>query len=308
MIPEICGGAVGVVFLLTALVKSLDVTPFARQLAEYGFARIARSRVVPLLFVGYEWLLGSALLLRLTDALIPVGLLTIVVFIAITAWGTLTHRVEDCGCYGGFLQLTPVQSILLDCVYASLLAVAWTGRAPVEQWLPAWWQLAIVLAVTIAGTAMAARSILTPIYKFTLLGKGKRWKQGWLKESPRDVSQGSHFVVFLSQTCPHCKRWVPLMNVIEVQPQFPQVMGIMSVKGDDKEAFQREHLIHFPITYMPKSRVAFFTNAFPTAALIQEGKIVEKWEGQFPESYLASVRNFLDAISVPETKPARFGG
>ena len=117
------------------------------------------------------------------------------------------------------------------------------------------------------------------------------------------MTHGSHFVVFLSRDCPYCKRWVPLLNVIEVQPDLPSVVAVMSLQGDELQGFLREHLIAFPVTHMPQSLVSLMVNAYPTAALLENGLIKEKWIGELPQSYMDRVRGFFEAITVPVKRP-----
>jgi hypothetical protein len=77
----------------------------------------------------------------------------------------------------------------------------------------------------------------------------------------------------------------------------------MSLQGDELRGFLNEHLITFPVTHMPQSLVSLMVNAYPTAALVEHGRVTEKWIGEMPESYLARVRGFLDAIAVPVQRP-----
>jgi hypothetical protein len=161
----------------------------------------------------------------------------------------------------------------------------------------------VIAAVLIAAAGAAWRSLRLPLADLALLRVGRTFQRRWLKHYARDLTQGSHFVVFLSRECPYCKRWVPLLNVIEVQPDLPSVVAVMSLQGDELRGFLNEHLITFPVTHMPQSLVSLMVNAYPTAALVEHGRVTEKWIGEMPESYLARVRGFLDAIAVPVQRP-----
>jgi hypothetical protein len=171
------------------------------------------------------------------------------------------------------------------------------------------WAIAIVFLAGAAGLAAAWRSRSAPLANLSLLRAGRRWRRGWLKRSPRDVTTGAHFVVFMSRECPYCKSWVPLLNIIEVQPDLPPVIAIMSLDDEARQGFLAEHLIKFPVTFMPQSLIALMVDAYPTAALVENGRISRTWAGEMPEEYLTRIRHFVDAIAVrPAPQPKRFAG
>ena len=68
---------------------------------------------------------GAALIAQVSPWLYPLAAAVLVVFLVLTAWGVRSGRIEDCGCYGGLLMVTPAQSMTLDALYLGLMAVAW---------------------------------------------------------------------------------------------------------------------------------------------------------------------------------------
>jgi hypothetical protein len=295
---------VGLVFLLSGALKALDAGAFLKQVRRYRLLPRDLERPASLAFIGLECGLGAALLTGWPPAL-PVAAVVLVFFAALTAWGTSSGRVEDCGCYGGLVLLTPAQSIALDGLYIALLGVSWFAGPAVS--MPMWWRAAAVAAVIVLGTSMAARSVEKPIADLALLRLNRPWRKNWLKGYQRDLSRGAHFVVFLSRDCPYCKRWVPLLNVIEVRPEMPSVVGVMSLEGEQLQAFLGEHMIRFPIAHMPQSLVSLMVNAYPTAALVEDGRIRQKWVGEMPKEYLEKVRQFFESIA-PRKGASTFGG
>lgn len=302
MLYHAASGLVGLVFLVTGALKALDSARFRDQILRYRVLPYTWVQPAGVLFIAFECTLGAALMLGVSVWLLPLAALVLVGFAALTAWGTASGRVEDCGCYGGLVMLTPAQSVALDGVYVALLAAAW-WLAPADPIAPGLWQWTIVAAVLLAAIVAAWRSLQKPLVDLALLRVGRAFRRRWLKHYARDVTQGSHFVVFLSRECPYCKRWVPLLNVIEVQPDLPSVVAVMSLEGEELRGFLSEHLITFPVTHMPQSLVSLMVNAYPTAALLENGRVREKWIGELPQSYVDRVRGFFDAIKVPVTQP-----
>jgi hypothetical protein len=302
MFSHVAPGLVGLVFLGTGTLKALDSIRFFEQVRRYRVLPPVAALPAAILFIAVECALGLALVIGLSSWLLPAAALMLVAFAALTAWAASTERVQDCGCYGGLVMLTPAQSLALDGLYVALLIAAWV-MTPADGFAPAAWKWALVLSVAAVALAASWKSLRTPLVDLALLRVGRTWRRSWLKHYPRDVTRGSHFVVFLSRDCPYCKRWVPLLNVIEVQPDLPSVVAVMSLQGDELQGFLREHLIAFPVTHMPQSLVSLMVNAYPTAALLENGLIKEKWIGELPESYMDRVRGFFDAITVPVKRP-----
>ncbi len=301
MLGHAASGLVGLVFLATGTLKAVDSARFFDQVRRYRLLPPATVLPSALLFIAVECALGTALLLGQSRWLLPAAALMLVAFAGLTAWATSTGRAEDCGCYGGLVRVTPAQSLALDGIYVALLGAAWylvprESATSVVGWL-------VVAAVFAAALVASWRSLRAPLVDLGLLRVGRAWRRGWLKHYARDLTQGSHFVVFLSRDCPYCKRWVPLLNVIEVQPDLPSVVGIMSLGDEALKGFLAEHLIRFPVTVMPVSLASLMVNAYPTAALVENGRITGKWVGELPEPYLARVRHFIEAIE-PAAAPS----
>ncbi len=45
--------------------------------------------------------------------MIPTSIVFLIGLSVLTYWGTTTGRTEDCGCYNGWLDITPTQSLIL---------------------------------------------------------------------------------------------------------------------------------------------------------------------------------------------------
>ena len=123
-------------------------------------------------------------------------------------------------------------------------------------------------------------------------------KLRWLKNSSYDLQKGSYCIVFLSQTCGYCKRWIPFLNMMQVQKSLPQVLGILSLSNEAIETFQTEQRARFPIISMDKLLFSYMTDAFPTAVLVENGRIVSKWIGEIPPEFLEKIKQSYEGAIV----------
>ena len=295
MVVFFCTFIVGAVLLLSGFAKTIDSAPFVGHVVQYRLIPPQIALITCFVFIGLETALGAALVLHVWPQwLVPISILLFIGFAALTLWGTKSGRVEDCGCYGGLLALSPNQSALLDATYVLILIAAWLF--PAQNYLTGLWKLILTAMVLIISVVVSTKSLRGALFDFSRLKKGKHWRTKWLKNSQNDLSSGSHFVVFLDKECSYCKRWVSLLNVINVQPELPRVTGVMSLNDREVEAFKNGHLIRFPIAHMDKYLAATMTNAYPTAVLIENGQITEKWTGEMPKAYLDNIKQFYESI------------
>lgn len=298
---------IGVVLLGSGLLKAIDSRTFSRQLAKYRLVPPRLHLTAVTLIVVMECALGAALVSQFQPRFVlPFTAIVLMALAALTLWASRQQRIEECGCYGGVVVLTPVQSVLVDGVYILMTIVAWRllSTVPGDQIARG----VAVVAVALVTAVLSMQSRQKPLIDLTRLQRGRHFKKSWIKNAADDLQTGSHFVVFLSKDCPWCKRWVPLLNILDTQPDLPNVTGVMSLDDGEVADFRAAHLVRFPIAHMKRKLASAMLHAYPTAALIENGVIVDRWEGKMPEEYLQRLQRFFDGIAPVETKQRRFAG
>ncbi|MBC6420009.1 MAG: hypothetical protein GDA44_15210 [Prochloron sp. SP5CPC1] len=172
-----------------------------------------------------------------------------------------------------------------------------SGESVTEPWK--WILAVIVLGI---GVVLGWQSRFKPLVDFFCFKIGNCWCLGWLENVI--LEQGSHFLVFMSKDCPYCKQWVPLMNIMNMQSDFPNVLGVMSLQEEELVEFKGEHLVRFPLKSMSKLLWGYMAKAYPTAVLVENGVIAKQWQ-----EFLRRIQQFYQAVSLGETtKKARFSG
>ncbi|HLO83724.1 MAG TPA: MauE/DoxX family redox-associated membrane protein, partial [Nostocaceae cyanobacterium] len=250
---------------------------------------------VAITFIGLESALGLALILyEFPQWLIPISILFLIGSSALILWSTSSGKTEDCGCYGGVVIITPKQSILLNLGYILLLVIAWLN--PISNYQTHAWKWILALMMGISASILGWQSQHQALIDFSRLKIGNTWKRRWLKNSPNDLQNGTHFIVFLSKDCPYCKRWVPFLNMMNTQKDLPQVMGIMSITNEELAAFQEEQIVRFPLISMDKLLFSYMADAYPTAVLIENGVISSKWVGEIPPEFLDRIKQLYEQL------------
>ncbi len=135
---------IGLIFLLSGLVKINDLTGFIYKLEEYFY--VFDQQVL----VGFRWFVPYALhfsvvltLLETTLAFMIVAgiwrtfttsmLLALILFFTIlTGYSAVTGSVTDCGCFGDAIKLTPWHSFYKDVVLAVVILFLFLNRAHLQ--------------------------------------------------------------------------------------------------------------------------------------------------------------------------------
>lgn len=124
---------VGILFIISGLIKANDTIGFSYKLDEYfevfHMPFFAPYAVALAMFICiFEIMCGVALLLgafaRLNAWLL---LLMIIFFTLLTGYSAITGKVTDCGCFGDAIKLKPIESFYKDLVLLVLIVFIFIG-------------------------------------------------------------------------------------------------------------------------------------------------------------------------------------
>ena len=139
IITGICRVAVGVLFIISGLIKANDPLGFSYKLAEYfevfGIEFLKPFALALAIFIcafevgcGVATLTGSKI--KLTSWAL---MLMIVFFTFLTFYSAYFNKVTDCGCFGDALHLTPWQSFSKDIVLFILILPIFIRRNKIQS-------------------------------------------------------------------------------------------------------------------------------------------------------------------------------
>lgn len=180
---------VGVLFIFSGAVKAIDpigtgikmeeyftvfteylpaLTPFWELLADYalGFS---------VFMVALEMVLGISLLLGTFFNLTIFLLFAMLLFFTILTGFTLaTGKVTDCGCFGDFLKLEPIETFTKDIVLTSMVAFIWLMRDKLNRFRNPQLNvfLGLVAVVTLAMVVLSGYGLTGSLVIVAILGLG----------------------------------------------------------------------------------------------------------------------------------------
>ncbi|MDO5969992.1 DoxX family membrane protein [Flavivirga aquimarina] len=126
---------VGVLFIISGLIKLNDPLGFSYKLQEYFSADVLNitflepyALIVSVLVVVFEVVLGVFLLIGYKPKFTIWSLLGMIVFFTfLTFYSAYFDKVKDCGCFGDALKLTPWESFTKDLVLLFFILILFFG-------------------------------------------------------------------------------------------------------------------------------------------------------------------------------------
>jgi uncharacterized membrane protein YphA (DoxX/SURF4 family) len=163
LITQISRILVGVLFIISGLIKANDTIGFSYKLVEYFeifnmhfFVDYAVSMAMFICI--FEIMVGIALLIgaytRLNMWLL---LLMIVYFTLLTGYSAITNKVTDCGCFGDAIKLKPVESFLKDVLLLVFILIMFIGQKHIKP---------IVSNKTIVSIALGVSLLVITFFTF----------------------------------------------------------------------------------------------------------------------------------------------
>lgn len=140
-LTHICRILVGLLFIISGLIKLNDPVGFSFKLEEYFNANVLNMEfLIPyalalaVILVIFEVILGVMLLLGFKKKFTLWSLLLMILFFTfLTFYSAYFNKVTDCGCFGDALKLTPWQSFTKDVVLLVLILVLFFNRQYINR-------------------------------------------------------------------------------------------------------------------------------------------------------------------------------
>ncbi len=255
----------GLIFLFSAYIKLFPIELFEFSFIEIHVANWNSAPIIARIFLAIEFFLGLLLVFNYNGGNKKLAQFTFITLIIFTIYLVLIIFKEgnsgNCGCFGNYIKMTPLESIVKNMVLMSLTAILFVS--PYTENLSS--KKAIILSVFIAS--LITPFILNPLnassppaeneinYNLKLDALYSSNK----KEIPKlELRKGKQVIAFLSLTCEHCKIGAQKLNLIH--QQHPEIPIFFVLNGDQKDL----------ITFINETKTKSIPYAFMT---IKEGFI-----------------------------------
>lgn len=105
---------------------------------------------------------------------------------------------------------------------------------------------------------------------------------GGREVAPEELSRGRVLLVYLTTQCRPCVEQVEIISRLHAaNPRDLRVLGVSFERPAEVEAFVKERGLKFPVLIDKDARLAraLELHYFPTALLLEAGKITKTWRG-----------------------------
>lgn len=286
--------AIGLFFIIGAVVKAYDIELFWTQIAQYGILRQESwLDATAVGVVGMEAFLGAALvtgwrargLLHAAVALLLAG------FTGLIAYAWAFHGLEDCGCLGR-LEMTPTISIIKNIVLLGLVGAAYAGTASRPSAVSSTARrtaaraLTLAVAVVVAGYAWLTletapapqKSAAEPAGRFSEFAGDDAGQQ-------YDLGRGDWLVAVMSATCEHCRASVPDLNALLMEDGMPAVAGLVYGEPSEIDDFRSVTQPFFPLhTISVRVFFGLIGTEPPRFYAVRDGEERAHWDDAAPSS------------------------
>lgn len=180
LIADICRITLGLMFIVSGFTKTIDPWGTAIKITEYlntfGFETLNNYRFgFAIWFCAAELMMGLMLTFKIKTRLISIfAVLVMTFFTVLTFLAATWFPVEDCGCFGDAIKLSPWASFGKNVVLLSLAVVVWLNARRTLAFFPVtrkeW--ICTILFAGIAGGLGAYSYFHLPLIDFLPYRKG----------------------------------------------------------------------------------------------------------------------------------------
>ncbi len=281
----------GLVFLAAGVLKGLDPSEFAHQIAGYGIVGARLAVVASPLLIGVETTLGIALLAGVLPRVMAILAAALLLgFLGLEAYGLRVGRTEACGCFGVYLPRTPQQVIAEDSSFLVLALLAlwglksWKGRSGKGA------LIGLGAAATLSlGFAVASPFLPIDHFPFvTRLAAGRTLADLGLAGRAADLDRGRVLVALLDLSDPGSAGTAGRLNEIASRGGGPAVVALTSSTEEEMAAFQWSAVPAFEVRRVDRDVLKPLYRRLPRFFLLDSGRVVSVYSAPPEASDLLS--------------------
>ncbi len=276
----------GFIFIFSGIVKLIPIEPFELKFVELGVANWTYAPYFARLIIGIELFLGALLILNIKPKLTSYATLALLLFFTIYLLMDILYNGNEgnCGCFGTFIKMTPLESILKNLAMIPLvLVLLFLNKRALT------YKLFILLPIVLL-TSFVLPFILYPVdnvesyinanteivnYPFPV----KSIPDFAIAGKRVDLTKGSYVLAFMSLNCPHCKKAAYKLYILNKQKAIPNVYFVFIGIDDMVSEFIKETKADFPYyIYNEKEFFDIAGSSVPKILVVKDGIVKAKFD------------------------------
>jgi hypothetical protein len=247
----------GVIFIVSGYTKLYPIEPFEYTFVDIGIFNWQLAPFIARIFIGLEFFIGFLLFFNfnLRKFTYYIGISVLIFFsIYLILLIFLTGNEGNCGCFGSYIQMTPLQALIKNIIMLGIFVILYKFHKG--------WMLPkkINIIITLIFTAVFvlpfilnyielnySKAYLNKLEDKTILPLDSLYKNATLNTPPKSLSKNKHIIAFLSLTCKHCRIAANKIRIIhERNPTIPFYLILNGEKKDLIPFFENTHTENIP--------------------------------------------------------------
>ena len=267
----------GIVFIFSGVSKLMSVGVFEISIIEQGVITDRElAGYAGRLLIGFELFLGISCFINagLKKIILPLILATLTGFtLYLIYFAVFRSDLEDCGCFGEMVRMTPLESILKNIL---LIIIAVYAFLKVDAKPPLWKISGILLVVS-----TIAVFVFYPVRKVDITQFTKY--TSFRGTGVVDLNQGDKLVAVFNLDCEHCQQTAYEMGLLyKEHKQLPELYCLITGETDQVDPFFKKAQTRFPYRMIPEEEFFMLIgNAPPRIYRLVNGEIKAAWDQQF---------------------------
>lgn len=270
---------VGVIFMLSGLLKAFNAADFADLMSSYGATWFGYGAPI---IIAVELFLGMLLIFNALPRWISaLSVAFIMVVSAIFLYGLLCRGITDCGCFGPLTWLntrpwiTFVRNALIIALLIPSLLRPQEGT-PLTIPSVLCMSLATVVLMYMCGFSMnGAKCLQKPYAKY----EPRPLAEHPLSQLVSCDPDSTYLVFAFSYGCPFCKNSIGNVNQYTSMHAVDRVIGLAIADSVKREQFLEVFDINFGIQEIPDVEMYKITSSLPVTFYIRHDSIVNSYTG-----------------------------
>ena len=291
----------GLVFIVSAVLKLLDMDSFEIYIYSYHFFSLNVSFVVARLAIILELVLGIGLVshclhkLMWWGSMAMLGGYTLLLIYALTL-----GRTDSCHCFGDFLQLDPKQSLIKNGILMLLFLLIYR----MDSWKTPFRWLILCLAAMASSIAVF---VVSPPDNLTSNSDPEQNLQmelfnEMLDDAPLDalnLGEGKQVICFFSTSCEVCQMAARKLSLMQQFYGFPKENITYLFMGNEEAItsfYEKSESVQYrDVLYPDVARLLKVVNGnLPVIVFLEDGEVVHEYG--FRNMQEAEIRAFFGAM------------
>lgn len=238
----------GLVFIFSAIVKLYPVEPFEYTFVEAGIGSWKQSVFIARIFIGLELasgvlLLGNFMFRKFTIPFVAALLMAFNIYLLLQ-WYKFGNN-GNCGCFGEFLQLTPLEGIIKNIVLLLVCGFVYKFHKGFSFKYIRMVSFALVIFSLIIPFVLNPVDLETSAQHYSgrlhyKLNLDLLYNDANNIPPKVELRQGKWIIVFMSLTCPHCRIAAKKLRIMkEKNPALP-IHLVLNGDEEQLEGFFRD--------------------------------------------------------------------